>query len=123
MSLSCFAENAACLSHCLAAEFGEAATYASRDGAAVAFSGVPSERNVQRASINNIDVEIITMKFTASKQTNFPPAPTTEGGGITIDDVVTINSVRYYITEARQDSARVSYVLSLENEEARRLRG
>lgn len=124
MSLrNCIADMASKIGTCVLEAMGETATYSNRGGAGVSIYGSSSRRTVRKATIDNVDLELITLDFMVPKQTNFPPDNDDEGGDISLDDTVTLNGVTYYIEGFTQDSAKATYTLNLENEEARRLRG
>lgn len=114
----------ALLAACVVEQYGESGTYSHRGGAGVTVYGSPGKRQIEIVRQNGIDIELIQMSFTLPKQTNFPPDATKDGGGITIDDTLTLNGRVYYVMPGTtQDSSRAVYVLNLENEEARRLKG
>lgn len=113
----------AMLAACMVEAYGESGSFAHRGGAGVTIFGSPSKRVVTVERVGNADVEVINMQWIAPKQTSFPPDATKDGGGITIDDTLTVNGRKYYVLTAEQDSSRTVYTLNLENEEARRLRG
>lgn len=124
MSLrNCISDMASKIGTCVLEAMGETASYSNRGAAGVSIYGSSSRRTVQRGVEGNADLELITMEFMVPKQTNFPPDNDDEGGDISIDDTITLNGVVFYIQSFTQDSAKATYTLNLENEEARRLKG